>query len=106
MTTKEIVGYSKNKTIRVTWVDLGEGLCGDYTGEQDDVPLLRFDTDRLNENGEYESVDDGSYCTRVPVGTNETFLKKAAEAIANDVEDAGDRSVKRLLEAWSWIECE
>ena len=105
-TPEEIVGYSKNKTIRVTWVDLGEGLCGDYTGEPDDVPLLRFDADRLNENGEYEPIEDGSYCTRLGVGTSPSFLKKAAEAIADDVENAGNRSVKRLLEGWSWIEVE
>ena len=30
--------------IRVTLEYLGEGLGGDYTGEEDDVPLMRFYT--------------------------------------------------------------
>jgi len=37
--------------IMVEWVELGEGLCGDYNPDDpDDIELLRFDVSRLDDN--------------------------------------------------------
>ena len=55
--------------IRVEWEDIGEGICGDYNPEDpDDHPLLRFSVSILLD-GQWEAVEDASYCTQMPVDT-------------------------------------
>lgn len=54
--------------IRVEWEDIGEGICGDYNPEDpDDIPFLRFSVSILLD-GQWEAVEDASYCSRVPHG--------------------------------------
>lgn len=56
--------------VKVEWTRLGEGIWGDYNpNDAADIELLRFDTYWFNYNGEWEPVEDGSYCTKMPVET-------------------------------------
>lgn len=85
------------------WVDIGEGWDGDYNpSNPDDTPLLRFDTYRKN-GDEWEPIDDGSYCTAMPVGTPDNILRRALELIVADLHAVVDLSPKRALEGWSWM---
>jgi hypothetical protein len=90
---------------KVEWVNLGEGKDGDYNpGDPDDVELLRFD---VSFNGEL--IPDGSYCTLMPVNTQERILKKGLERIMDIINDkcgTGDycENSKKILEELSWIE--
>lgn len=104
--------------VRVTFEYTGEGLWGDYTGEEDDMPVMRFYTWKrktddtypdyeVDKNGnEWEEVEDGSYCTRVPVDTPNETLEKLAWILLERLEeyvDAGD-SIKKLVEELSLID--
>lgn len=83
---------------KVEWEDLGEGFGGDYTGEKDDVALLRFSCyERIGTK--WEPMEDASYCTRLPVGSPEKWLHNASESILTVLERS---SYKRGLEELSW----
>ena len=87
----------------VQWVDIGEGNSGEYDSrDPDDVALLRFDIMRRDEDGEWEQIQDGSYCTQMPVDTPAPILRKALEHILAQIMKAGG-SVKRRAEELSWI---
>ena len=96
--------------VKVEWVELGEGLDGDYDETNpEDEELLRFDVSVLI-NNEWVEVENASYCTRFPV--NATIEEKEKGLIlllnafypilSNDVE----ASVKRKAEEMSWISLE
>lgn len=88
------------KNVRVTWEDIGEGLSGDYDNtDSDDVPLLRFSCDR-KVDGDWEQIDDGSYCTRCPTNTPRKSLRRFAKEILDACEQP---SPKRRLEELSWL---
>lgn len=87
---------------KVEWVNLGEGKDGDYDPDDPgDVALLRFD---VSYNGEL--VQDGSYCTLLPVDTPEKILRKGLERIMDTINDESrnDGSCsRRVFEELSWI---
>lgn len=88
---------------KAEWVNIGEGWDGDYNpNDPDDTPLLRFDTYRKN-GDEWEPIDDGSYCTAMPVGTPDNILLRALQLIVADLNAVVDLSPKRALEALSWM---
>jgi len=90
--------------LKVMWSDIGEGWDGDYNPDNpDDVELLRFDVMELAEDGVWESVDNGSYCTAMPVGSSEKMLKTGLELILEAVECNRETGVKRVLEELSWM---
>lgn len=89
----------------ISWAELGEGLSGDYEpSDPEDVELLRFDVDRLV-NGEWQPVDDASYCTQVPVSATANERKKGLEMLMSELFEPVTRrvSVKKLCERLSWI---
>ena len=96
--------------VRADWYDAGEGICGDYDPEDpDDIPLLRFDI-YIKKDGEWEPVEDASYCTRIPldlVNENRVALVEKLYVIYKAYEDVlssdPDASVKKLGEYLSWI---
>ena len=115
--------------VRVTFEYIGEGECGDYTGEEDDVPLLRFYTFQKNERADeydidltehhehpdwdWDGVEDASYCTRLPVDTDPVALEKMAKIIAEKMKEAiNDNpedglfqySIRKVGEKCSWID--
>lgn len=91
--------------VKIQWVDIGEGLDGYYNSEDpEDVALLRFDV--LVWNGtDWEQVDDGSYCTMMPVDTDKDTLRLALVTLMNNVWEAMSNggSVKRVCEELSWM---
>lgn len=93
--------------IRVEWEDIGEGICGDYNPEDpDDIPLLRFSVSILLD-GQWETVEDASYCTQMPVDTPVPILERALQFLFQEYKSALSdypyHSVKRLGERLSWI---
>jgi hypothetical protein len=96
---------STSGSVFVEWEDIGEGLDGDFDeADPDDVALLRFYVSR-RVNGDWESVDDASYCTRMPVGTDKATLRAGLLSIMGSVFDGAlsGSSVKRVAEGLSWM---
>jgi hypothetical protein len=92
--------------VRIDWVNLGEGFDGDYDPENpDDVNLLRFDVYR-NDGVNWVEVDDGSYCTQVPVKTSHATLRRILSSfmdyIHDDITSVG--KAKRKCEQLSWTD--
>ena len=98
--------------VRIAWAELGEGWSGDYhPDDPEDEELLRFDVYRRRSQvdpvfGEWTPVEDGSYCTRLPVsatGTERTLALLLLMAELYEPVSSG-RSVKKLAEQLSWID--
>lgn len=90
--------------VRIEWVNLGEGLDGDYDPENpNDRNLLRFDVYRM-ENNEWKDVEDGSYCTMMDVQTPYTVLQEELVHFMNTIHDdiSNHGKAKRLCESLSW----
>jgi len=86
---------------KVVWEWIGEGWNGDFNPEDsDDVPLLRFSCYHFL-NGDWQQMDDASYCTRMPISSNRFHLVKAAMIILEAIEDC---NYKKRLEELSWFE--
>ena len=92
--------------VKVEWAELGEGWSGDYDPtDPDDVELLRFDVFVKDKDGAWETPQDCTYCTRVPVSATpeqrakllKIILDKVCETIQNRM------SVKKICEKLSWI---
>jgi hypothetical protein len=89
---------------RLEWVDLGEGLQGDYDPDDpEDVALLRADLyERID--GIWTEVPDGSYCTVTPVGTDADVLRKISDdlflSLGSKPSSCGH--AKKLMQAWTW----
>jgi len=105
---EEVFPYELVKdTVRIVWEYAGEGLCGEYNPDVlEDIPLYRFYVERMNEDGEWEDVEDASYCTQVPFDTPDGILKKLLEILMDHFyEDVvAGNSVKKIGERMSWIE--
>lgn len=98
------MNYIKNG-IKVEWVDLDEGLSGEYNpNDPEDIALLRFDVSELVD-GEWEIMDNGSYCTAMPVHTPKVVLEQGLHKIYDEVYDvlAGGGSIKKTCESLSWM---
>ena len=95
--------------LRVDWVNIDEGIFGDYDPDDpDDVNLLRFDVCVKLENGEWEPIDDASYCTNMPADASKEVLERALRCIFNRYRDVINgpeiyTSVKKLGEELSYI---
>lgn len=90
------------------WEDIGEGWNGEYDPDDpDDTPLLRFTVMKFYQTndfgGQWVEVDDGSYCTQMPVDTDEAILYRALELILDAAEEP---SPKRAFEELSWMKPE
>jgi len=73
-------------TIKVEWVDLGEGWSGDYNPDDpEDESLLRFDVSEWDNELGWIEISDASYCTQMPVDTPKEILQRALELIMENV---------------------
>tara|TARA_Y100000034_G_C6904281_1_gene419116 strand:+ start:2184 stop:2564 length:381 start_codon:yes stop_codon:yes gene_type:complete len=111
--TQRILLVSSNKWSRVNttltrgnrqveWENIGEGWSGDYNSDDpDDVNLLRFHVLELNGEGEWEDMEDASYCTRMPADTPDNGLRRAAKIIMGQT--WGESNIKKICEHLSWI---
>ena len=100
----------QSRRLRVEWVNLGEGSCGDYNENiPGDVNYLRFDVYyRNNPSEEWRVVEDASYCTLVPADTDIKVLQEKLQIIFDRynlfIDDIlNGESVKKLGEELSWI---
>jgi len=94
-----------NVRIDLEWI--GEGWSGDYDPDEPlDDPLLRFSVYRQDDNGEWQEVDDASYCTRL-VGDKLTaedadlIFDYMFQQIGTTLSEAS--SIKRICERLSWM---
>lgn len=89
---------------RLEWVELGEGWDGDYDPEDPkDTELLRLDLSEFDtERDEFECLPDGSFCTALPIAdpNRARILRDLADLV---VDHLGNGSVKRFMEAASWV---
>lgn len=92
--------------VRVELEWIGEGWSGEYDDrDPDDEPLLRF-TVSHRVDGEWEQVDDASYCTQLSaLAVTEEERRRILTSIMEQVYDdvASGRSIKRLCEELSWL---
>ncbi len=91
--------------VRVEWVNLGDGNCGDFTKEDPtDTNLLRFDVSKRTGDN-WAEVPNGSFCTLMPADAKPDELRKALAQIMNTIFEAvrDHGSAKRLCEELSWI---
>jgi len=91
--------------LKIEWVNLGEGYCGDYDiNDPEDVNLLRFDLSKIVD-GYWELVDDCSYCTLMPANTPEPMLEVALEFLMDEFYDEVSEGYrgKKIGERLSWI---
>ncbi len=96
-----------NGFIRVEWYNADEGWSGDYNPDDpDDENLLRFDV-YIKRDGDWEAVEDASYCTRMPADTDPEILKRALKLLLKEYTNAlrADpyASVKKMGEGYSWM---
>ena len=95
--------------IRVDFVNIGEGLCGEYNADNpDDINMLRFDVYVKNDEKNWERVEDASYCTNIPADADLDILKERITTIYRRYADVIDSypvssSVKKLGEELSWL---
>lgn len=91
--------------VKVEWVELGEGLDGDYNEDDpEDVELLRFDVYEWV-NGEWEPVDNASYCTNFPVSATKEQRREGLKVLMAGVykDLVSGNSIKKICEKLSWI---
>lgn len=82
----EIWVSSRRGNIIAEWEYIGEGWSGDYNPDDpDDTMLLRFSVKEFHKvsefGGQWVEMDDASYCTQMPVDTDEKILRRALELI-------------------------
>jgi hypothetical protein len=94
--------------VRVEWDYIGEGISGDYNEDDpNDLELLRFHVSKRESfDDAWSDVDDGSYCTKMPLETEETVLLQALEIIMDNVYDnvTNGISIKKICENLSHID--
>ena len=79
----------------------GEGYFGDFDPDDPtDVEFWRFDVQELRD-GEWETLDDASYCTQLPVDQDFVTIQKALRWIMNETH--GKTQIKKICEELSWI---
>jgi hypothetical protein len=89
----------------IEFADLGEGMAGDYDPtDKHDVRLLRIDLwEKID--GAWQELDDGSYCTLVPVNTSDDRRQEILTAMLAHVHDQAElTSVRRAAERLSWAD--
>ena len=101
------------RRFRVTLEWIGEGRSGEYNPDDShDEPYIRFncdifrpDQDGNMESGDWESIDDASYCTGLSAfDTKETLTKainRIMDVLVNNYNCSG---FKKEMESISWIE--
>ena len=86
---------------RVDLWQAGEGWNGDFNPDDpNDVEFWRFDVqERID--GQWETRDDASYCTQLPVDSDFTTTQKALRWIMDETYSVNN--VKKICEELSWI---
>lgn len=85
--------------------ETNEGWSGDYDPEDpEDQLLFRFDVDRFVD-GQWQPVDDASYCTQLHSQLPEPVINRALEYLASHLIEPASQghSIKKTCEYLSWI---
>jgi hypothetical protein len=100
----------KGLSVSLSW-DCHEGNEGDFNPkDKTDEPLLRFDISKTKRRGEFEELQDSSFCTQLVAYGDRKLLTQAAKVILKEAE--GNCSVtrggffyqwKRIMEGMSWM---
>ena len=101
-------------TLMVEWVNIGEGICGDYNPDDpEDINLLRFDVSYEDKSRStavetvWEEVENASYCTNTPADTPVEDLLRLLYAVFKEyrsrIDDYPEVSLKKLGEGLSHI---
>ena len=86
---------------RVSLSYIGEGYSGDYDPDDpEDAQLLRLDIAELID-GEWVTMDDGSYCTGIKLQTDAEVIADLLKGIMDEV--ALLERVKKAGERLSWL---
>lgn len=91
--------------VRVELEHIGEGWQGEYDEtDPDDTPLLRFTVSKLVD-GEWQEVNDASYCTQLPDSISEDDRNRVMQYIMEHVYSSvmSGISIKRMCEHMSWL---
>jgi hypothetical protein len=89
--------------IRVELEWIGEGNCGDYNEDDpEDEPLLRF-TFLEFKDGDWQQIDDCSYCTQLRADLPDNLKIKALQVLLANFPNFGR---KKVCERLSWIKVE
>lgn len=88
---------------RISFVDLGEGVGGDYDPDDpDDVRFLRLDLFCYMAGG-WEEI--ASFCTLLEVGTDEHELSNLAAGWLEECQGLEyPQDARQLAAKWSWTE--
>lgn len=95
--------------LKVEFIDIGEGWCGDYNpDDSEDEELLRFYVSRRGrkdaDEEEWIDLDDGSYCTAMPVSAPEDIQRRALDVLMREARDSLEGGgFKKTMEWMSWI---
>lgn len=94
------------EALQVSWIDIGEGMDGDYNPEDpDDEALFRLDV-MAKRFGEWDWVDDGSICTCTPTETNEATLLKLLEIAMDKIHPyylKNNGRIKKVMDDLSYM---
>jgi hypothetical protein len=116
-------GEAIDGDLKVQFEYIGEGSSGDYTGEEDDIPYMRFYTYKKEyvEDGQgidhpdwnWVEMEDGSFCTYVDVLTPNETLNKLAKAVLDKIkevvecdDDGGipEYNIRKVAGESSWVD--
>ena len=91
----------KRFAVTIEWI--GEGQDGEYNASNIyDKRLLRFNVQKRGEDGQWEDLDDASYCTQIPVSATPSENVAALEYLLTRIEREAGQYTKRFFESLSW----
>ena len=98
----EVSARGRHFAVTLSWLD--EGGSGDYRlSDPQDEPLLRLDIDRRDG----EEMQDGSFCTQIPVTVGRKRARELAKELLAVVEEglpADAQDGGRLAQRLSWVD--
>ena len=98
----------EREDVRIEWVYLDEGFSGEYNpNDPDDVAFLRFDLMKKID-GEWEYVENGSYCTHFSYDATTEQKKRGLELLMKHAypllkKYPENNEIKRMAEKLSHI---
>jgi len=91
--------------IKIEFEHIGEGWSGDYDpNDPDDTPLLRFTVYKLD-GGQWNEIENASYCTLFPDDTPDVIQLKGLQIIMDVIyfDATTEQGIKRKCQALSWL---
>ena len=105
---RETVMSKQDSMLKIEFCDINEGCHGDWNPDDpDDYRHIRFYAYVRAEDGGWDEVEDGSYCTLMPVDGDPRKLHEALDVVFSEYRAKIDsymngQSLKKLGEMLSW----